>query len=167
MIIHAHAHMINALVHAHIHTYTHTHTHTHTQHHSPEFKAILYIIWALPYILAVADVCNVFGYAHRLGAHVVAACGHCRNRGSASGSSDAQETRLLNAITTNHLGHNRRSQILDILSSVLRITTREGAVRSFGETRKGAAAVAVFKERVCDLVEVRDSRICDHMLTDV
>ena len=122
------------------------------------FGAILYAMWSLPYIIALADVCNAFDYARRLVAFITMKARRSRNRrqghSAADNGNDAWENEALEVIETNRLHSRRRSHILDILSSVLRIATRDGAVRTFGDTAAGEAAVADFKDKVCELIEV-------------
>ena len=142
---------------------THTFAYcTYVRIFSPVFEAILYFMWILPFVGALADACNVFGYAGRLLECMTRAARRSHNRrqghSSADNGNDAQENKALEVIETNRLQHKRRSHILDILSSVLRIATRDGAVRTFGDTGAGEAAVAGFKDQVCELIEVGAAR---------
>ena len=133
-----------------------SHAHTHSSHNL--FKAILYFWWLLPYCFAIADLFRLFDYAHRLWAYGLAIVRRSRSRrhghSTADNGNDALENRALKAIATNHHQSSRRRHILDILSSVLRIATRDGDVRTYGCNAAGAAAVAAFKEQVCELIEV-------------
>ena len=122
------------------------------------FDWIVYFLWFLPYCFATADLFRLFDYAHRLWAYGLAFVRRSRSRrrghSTADNGNDALENRALKAIATNHHQTSRRRHIFDILSSVLRIATRDGAVRTYGESAGGAAAVAAFKEQVCELIEV-------------
>ena len=116
-------------------------------------------MWYMPYAFAAADILHILDFVQRLGAQGAAKFSHYLNQhqGHAINCDDKEERKVLNAIDANLRHHSRRSHILDILSSVLRIATRRGAVRAFGEaSAEGAKAVKDFTTTVCHLVDVSD-----------
>ena len=119
----------------------------------------MYFLWLLPYCFAIADMFRLFDYARRLWVHGVGIFRRFRNRrqghSTADNGNDALENRALKAIATNLQKNSRGRHIFDILTSVLRIATRDGAVRTYGGNAAGAAAVVAFKEQVCELIEVK------------
>ena len=113
---------------------------------------------------------RLFDYARRLWVHGVGIFRRFRNRrqghSTADNGNDALENRALKAIATNLQKNSRGRHIFDILTSVLRIATRDGAVRTYGGNAAGAAAVVAFKEQVCELIEVKpnlNSCVCGLM----
>lgn len=116
-------------------------------------------MWYMPYAFAAADILHILDFGQRLAAQGAAKFSHYlnQNQGHAINCDDKEERKVLTAIDANLRHHSRRSHILDILSSVLRIATRRGAVRTFGEvSAEGAKAVKVFTTTVCHLIDVSD-----------